>query len=217
MPARTLQTDAFVLLKRPAADTFQTFTVFSAEHGAMLVLQRVPKRPTSLSSAASKPTATQVGLDLFDEVSLWLETSNEGQTWFVKEPRLIARHADIGRSYDALRFASALAALIARNPVHEDSREQVAALLRMAFGAFGTASRPDIVFFKSLYCFARDEGYPIKQQWIPTLSSADRTGVAALLNQPLSAQSAFPKEVARLHQRLEDYLRSNTEILMDPR
>lgn len=205
MPGRTLQTDAFVLLKRPPADSFQTFTVFSAEHGALLILQRVAKK----SSASSVP------LDLFDEVALLLESSNQGQTWFVKEARFQTRHPGIGRSYEALRFASLFGGLIARNSVHEESRGTVARLLRTAFAAFETAERPDIVFFKSLYLFARDEGYPVKQQWIATLTEADRARATALLNQPLAEQTAATPEVARLQRRLEDYLRGHTEVLLD--
>lgn len=215
MPGRTLQTDAFVLLKRPPTDAFQGFNVFSAEHGALLVLQRVPKKKAPGAGASRPAASAHLALDLFDEVTLLLESSNEGRTWFIKEARLDARHPTIGRSYDTLRFASALAALIARNPVHEDSRTPVAALLRTAFAAFALAARPDIVFFKSLYCFARDEGYPVKQQWIAALPPADRAGLAVLLNQPLSAQAASVAEVARLQHRLEDYLRGHTEILLD--
>ena len=44
MPGRILQTEAFILLKRPPADSFQTFTLFSAEHGSLLALQRLPKK-----------------------------------------------------------------------------------------------------------------------------------------------------------------------------
>jgi hypothetical protein len=205
VPAQSLQTDAFVLLKRPAADSFQSFNLFSAEHGTLLILQRVPK----------KSAATSVALDLFDEVSLLLESSNQGQTWFVKEARLITRHAGIGRSYDALRLASALTSLIARNSVEVDSRTAVAELLRSALVAFGTDARADIVYFKSLYRFARDEGYPLKQQWFPTLPATDRSEVATLLNRPLAEQSAPARLVARLQRRLEDYLRGHTEVLLD--
>lgn len=205
MSAQSLQTEAFILVKRPPADTFQTFSAFSAQHGPLLVLQRVSK----------KSAATTVALDLFDEVALALESSNQGRTWFLKEAQLIARHAEIGRSYDALRLASALAALVARNTVDERSRDAVAGLLRSAFAAFGSAARPDIVYFKSLYRFARDEGYPLKQQWFPTLPAADRAEVAALLNQPLAGQTAAPAAVARLQRRLEDYLRGHTEVLLD--
>lgn len=206
MPAESLQTDAFVLLKRPAADAYQSFNVFSPDYGSLLVLQRLP----------GKSPGTIVALDLFDEVSLLLESSNQGRTWFIKEARLIHRHASIGRSYDALRLASALAGLVARNTVDEDSRAAVADLLRNAFVAFGSAARPDIVFLKCLYRFARDEGYPLKQQWFPTLAADDQSAVAMLLNRPLSEQSAPVALVARLQRQLENYLRGHTEILMDP-
>ena len=215
MPGLPLQTDAFVLLKRPPSDAFQGFNVFSAEHGALLVHQRLPKNPARTTGAAAKAAATTIALDLFDEVSLRLESSNQGQTWFVQEARLLTRHAGIGRGYETLRHASALAALVARNPVHEDSRDQVAALLRQAFASFAAGARPDLVWFKSLYCFARDEGYPVKQQWFPTLAAADGEVVATLLNQPLAGQTTPAAAVARLSHRLEDYLRGHTEILLD--
>lgn len=205
MSAPSLQTDAFILLKRPPTDAFQSFTAFSADHGALLILQRLSKK----SSAASTP------LDLFDEASLHLESSNQGRTWFVKEVRLITRHTDLGRSYETLLAASALSSLVARNPVHEESRRAVAHLLRTAFASLASGARPDIVYLKSLYCFARDEGYPLKQQWFPLLPDADRTAVAPLLNRPLAEQTASPATVRHLQRRLEEYLRGHTEILLD--
>lgn len=205
MAGPTLTTDALVLLKRPPADSFQTFTVFSAEHGPLLVLQRLTKKPASNAAA----------LDLFDEATLILESSNQGQTWFMKEGRLLTRHSGLGRSYETLQSSSTLAQLIARNTVHEDSRAKVYALLREALAALATSDRPDIVYFKSLYRFARDEGYPVKEHWFPSLPAADREHVATLLNQPVAGQSAELTIVAKLRRRLEEYLRSHTEILLD--
>ena len=205
MPGRLLQTDAFILSKRPPSDSFQTFTLFSAEHGALLALQRLPK----------KNAANHLALDLFDEVALSLESSNQGSTWFIKEVRLLARSAGIGRSYTTLSLASTFTALIARNPVHEDSRAAVATLLRTALAAFASSLRADIVFFKSLYCFARDEGYPVKQQWFTTLPSADQHLAVALLNTPLAAQTAAVEDTARVTHHLEAYLRIHTDILLD--
>jgi recombinational DNA repair protein (RecF pathway) len=208
MPAQSLTTDAFVLLKREPTDAFQSFAVFSPEHGALTVLQRRSKKSSS----------TGVVLDLFDEATLLLESSNQGRTWFVKEARLVTRHADLGRGYETLRHASALAALIARNPVHEDSRTAVAALLRAALAAFAAGARPDLVFFKSLYRFARDEGYAVKQQWLPTLPRDLRTDADLLLRTPVAGleTSAFDlRRTALLTRCLEDYLRGHTEILLD--
>jgi hypothetical protein len=201
----TLTTEAIVLLKRPPAENFQSLGVFSAEHGVVTVLQRISK----------KNTARTTSLDLFDEASLLLESSNQGATWFVKEVQLHTRHAEIGRNYEALQLASSLALLVSRNLAPEESRGRLYTLLQQAFAAFGTSSRPDIVYFKSLYRFARDEGHPVKQQWFPTLPSADRSLVIDLINRPLLEQTAPPAEVARLQRRLENYLRGHTEILLD--
>lgn len=170
-------------------------------------MQRLPKKKAGGNILAP--------LDLFDEAALILESTNQGRTWFVKECRLLNRAVGIGRSYDALLHASAFSALIARNHVSEESRAPVAALLRQAFAAFNTAERPDIVHFKAVYCFARDEGYPIKQHWLPTLPSTDRRLVAELLNQPTAGQTAADVAVTRLQNRLEEYLRGHTEILFD--
>lgn len=208
MPGLTLQTDVFVLLKRPPSDAFQTCSVFSAAHGPLLVLQRLPK----------KSAASQVTLDLFDEAALQLESSNQGQTWFVKEIRLLQRHGGIGRSYENLRLASAFAALISRNRVTEESRATVAALLRQVFTAFAASPRPDIVYFKALYCFARDEGYPVRQQWLPTLPGDLRATATEFLHTPLAAfepSKVEERTSAILLGRLEDYLRGHTEVLVD--
>lgn len=208
MPGPTLQTEAFVLSKRPPAESFQTFTLFSADHGSLLALQRLPK----------KSSANHLALDLFDEIAVALESSNQGSTWFIKEVRLLNRPAAIGRSYETLRFASAFAALIARNPVHEDSRAAVATLLRTAFAAFAFSPLPEVVYFKSLYCFARDEGYPVKQQWLPTLprelrDEADRLLYTALSDLEKPAAKNVLLETLLL--RLREYLRGHTEIIFD--
>lgn len=204
MPGQTLTTEAFVIEKRPPTDAFQAFGLFSAEHGNLLALQRVSK----------KPSPTHVAPDLFDTVSAILESSNQGRTWFVREIRILARRAAIGKSYDALRFASALAAVIGRNPVHEESRPNVEQLLRTALDAFAASGRPDIVHLKSLFLFARDEGYPVKQDWLPSLPAADRAVAAAVLNRPLSEQESRAEDVARLRRSLEEYLGSRTEIVV---
>lgn len=208
MPTQTLTTDAFVLLKRPPAEAFQTYVVFSLEHGMLTILQRVAK----------KSAATMIALDLFDEASLGLESSNQGRTWFVKEVRLLSRPSDIGKSYETLQLASEFTALLARNPVHEDSRAPVAALLRAALATFATGVRPDVVFFKSLYCFARDEGYPVKQQWLATLPKDLKAEAQRLLTTPVAGLEPAKDKNAKseiLRRRLTEYLRGHTEILFD--
>ena len=124
---------------------------------------------------------------------------------------------------------------------HEDSRTSVARLLRTALAAFATGVRPDAVSFKSLYCFARDEGYPVKQEWLPTLPKTIRTAALHLLRTPLAhlenrnskreaenlkhetptsnpeIPTSKPSDLdsALLLRLLTVYLRGHTEILLD--
>lgn len=204
MARPSLQTEAFILQRASPKEAFQPAIAFCAQHGALRILQRVPR----------KPTPQHQPLDLFDRADLILEGGSAG-TWFVKEVRILHRFTGIGGHYRRLQHAAAFTALIARNAVPEESRPAVFRLLQTALATFAETDRPDIVGFKSLYCFSRDEGYPLKEQWFPTLPPTDRAAVAMLLNQPTTTQSAPAEEVARLHGNLEDYLRGHTDVLVD--
>jgi len=203
MPGQQLQTTAFVLTKQPSgSDAFEQLAVFSGTDGLLHALRRLSHGRTNAT-----------GIDLFDEAELWLESSNLGRTWFIKEHRFIHRHEGIGRSYDSLRAASALAALIAKNSVPDESRDSIMNLLRSTFTALATGGRPDITWLKALYCFLRDEGYPVKQQWWPALSESERAAAATLLNQPLAVQTAAPSTVvAKITTQLESWVQTETEI-----
>lgn len=212
MPGQPLTTVALVLGRQASgSDSFEQLTVFSSEHGVLLCLARLPKSATT-SSRRSTATRSEARLDLFDEAELSLESSTQGRTWFVKEHRLLRRATGLGRSYDALRTAAALAALVTRNPVPDESRAPVAALLRQSLASLETGARPDLVWLKTLFVFLRDEGYPVKQHWWQQLGSAERDSAAQILNQPIADQNPDPALVARLTQRLHDWVAADTEI-----
>jgi hypothetical protein len=202
MPGQQLQTTACILARQPSgSDAFEQLTAFSADHGLLHLLRRIKQGKTSGTP-----------LDLFDEAELWLESSNQGRTWFITEHRLIRRHDGIGRSYEALKAAAALGILLGRNPVPDESRPAVAELLGTSLAALAAGGRPDIVWLKALYCLLRDEGYPVKQHWWPELTPADRDTAVQLLNQPLATQTADTATVARITRRLEDWVQAETEI-----
>lgn len=213
MPGQQLQTTAFILTRQPSgSDTFEQLTAFSGEHGTLHCLARLPKAAKPAPARRSSAPQSEGRLDLFDEAELWLESTSQGRTWFIKEHRHLQRHEGIGRSYDALKAAAAISALLARNPVPDESRAAVVGLLRSSLGALASGGRPDIVWLKTLYSLLRDEGYPVKQQWWPQLPAVDRDAAAQILNQPLTAQTAEPPQVARIVRRLEDWVAAETEI-----
>lgn len=202
MPGQQLQTTAFIIARQSSgSDAFEQLTAFSPEHGSLHLLRRVKPGKT-----------TGAPLDLFDEAELWLESSSQGRTWFIKEHRFIQRHEGIGRSYEALKIASELGMALHRNPVPDESRSAVADLLRTSLDSLAAGGRPDIIWLKALYCLLRDEGYPVKQQWWPDLLPSDQEIAVQLLNQPLAGQTADSTTVARITHRLEEWVSSETEI-----
>lgn len=211
MPGQQLTTVAFVLGRQTSgSDNFEQLTAFSEEHGSLLCLARLPKTVTSTRRSAAAPNESR--LDLFDEAELALESSSQGRTWFIKEHRLVRRFPGLGRSYDALRAAAALAGLISRNPVSDESRAPVVALFRQSLAALESGGRPDLVWFKALFIYLRDEGYPVKQQWWQQLVSAERDAAAQILSQPVAGQNPDAAGVTRLTQRLQDWVAAETEI-----
>lgn len=206
-----LQTTAFVLARQVSgSDSFEQLSLFCATHGLLQVLARLPRANTP--ARRKSPAPGEARLDLFDEAEFWLESSNQGRTWFIKEHRIVVRPDGLGRSYDSLRAASALASLLLRNPAPDESREPLAQLLRQTFAALASRHRPDLVWLKTLFCFLRDEGYPVKQQWWPALTTSERAAAALYLNQPLAGQDPDRAVVARLTRSLEDWLRAETEL-----
>lgn len=203
MPGQQLQTTAFVLGRQlSGSDAFDQLTVCSATEGLLLCLRRVS------GQAAGRATP----LDLFDEAELWLESSNQGRTWFIREHRHLTRHPGIGGSYAALRAAAALAQLITRHPVPEDSRAPLVGLLRQTFGALDRGARPDLAWFKALYCLLRDEGHPVKEHWWVQLPATEQAEAARLLRLPLAEQHPPADRVAHLTRALEAWVAAKTEI-----
>jgi hypothetical protein len=210
MPGPLHQTEAHVLAKAPHTGDHLVLTGFSAADGLFTALLRVPHRP--------KPDAAPAP-DLFDRLAFSLEhgRGSTGGPWFVREHRLLLRHTTIGRDYEPLAAASRLARVVTKNPGPEDSRAAIDALLTQAFAAFARpAARPDLVYFKSLYLLARDEGLPLKQEWLASLPPGDRITVGAALNLPSDAADApLAADVIRLAKRLETYLTAEHDFHLE--
>ncbi len=198
-----LQTTGFILQRPPAQDRYQQVLLLSPEAGQLWCFQRLSSRQPAVS------------LDLFDEVAATLTSSNQGRTWFFGEVRVLRRFAGIGLSFAALREASAFAALLTRNQVHEDSRAAVHGLLGTALQAWSDGRRADAVALKALYSFARSEGYPVKEDWAASLRGSDLAHARRLLNEPLVELGGIDADsVARLLESLRRYLRGNAELVV---
>jgi recombinational DNA repair protein (RecF pathway) len=206
MAGPTFSIEGIVLNREPAGEKFVRLSLFSAERGVVTCLLRLPG-PRPSATASYQP-------DLFDDAQLVVETPTGGSIGFVKEARLVERRSDLARSYEALTRACAFAKLLLRNPLHDDSRPAVYRLLHEALAAWSTGERPEIVAIKTLYRLARDEGYPVKQEWWTELPTSERVAAAEALNQPLAEQTIDPPTARTLLASLESYLENRADLIV---
>ncbi|RKX36100.1 MAG: hypothetical protein DRP71_01105 [Verrucomicrobia bacterium] len=206
MPGPTLLIDGYVLLREPTGEKWVRITLLSPESGVVAFLQRISHR--SLSSSP---------VDLFDRVTATLERRTPSGSWFAREVRVIARHPGLGRRYPVLREACIFARILSANPVHEDSRASVYTLLGHALRAWERGDREDVVAFKCLYVFARDEGYAVREGWWPQLPEQERVRAVSLVNLPIQDQEIDPEQVVSIRRSLEHYLVHFTDIRLESR
>ena len=165
--------EALVLKTEPSGESFLKLYVLTAESGIFLCMKRI-----------SKKINTSITPDLFDTAVILLETSQQGTMRFVKEYQLRQRRDIIGQNYRSLRSASRLSQLLVTNASHMPESEWLFTLTERAFDAFAAGKAPDVVLLKSLYLLLKDEGYPVRESWWPTLRTDLRETAKRLLSKP---------------------------------
>ncbi|MEO0794956.1 MAG: hypothetical protein AAFX93_07335 [Verrucomicrobiota bacterium] len=203
MPSKTLQAGGLVVAKALSGENHLRLHVLSAEHGRLVCLWR---RTQKMGGS---------GPDLFDQTDFKLEASSGGQTWFVKEYQLQYRHTGIAKRYRSLEQATRLGSFLWQNMLHAEFFEPMAQLANEAFHAFETLPLPYCIYLKSVYRFAREEGYPVRQQWMTHLPQRERETAHDIIHKPLGEQSEHAEsESQELTVKLERWLRSETDIIV---
>ncbi len=167
--------EALVLKTEPSGESFIKLYVLTVESGIFLCMKRVSKKANSSTIP-----------DLFDTAVILLETSQQGTMRFVKEYQLRQRRDVIGQNYRSLRSASRLSQLLVANASHMPESKWLFTLTERAFDAFAAGKAPDVVLLKSVYLLLKDEGYPVRESWWPTLRADLRETAKRLISKPLS-------------------------------
>ncbi len=203
MPRRDIATEGVILNKEDSGEDYLRYQVLTPEHGVLPCLQRRPGR----LKAKTRP-------DLFDLARIALEQSRQSGSWFIREYRLLHRPAGLAASYEAVLHASGFAQILSKNLAGAGPCEPVYTLCLKALQNWEKGARPEAVFLKSLYLFAKIEGYPVKEQWRPSLKPAEQDAAAHILHHPLAGQTETPESVIRLTDSLKNWLAGHTDILI---
>jgi hypothetical protein len=151
--------------------------------------------------------------DLFDEGELTLERAKDGGTRFAREYRLLTRRAGLARHHRTLERASRLAGMLRKNPPPPESAEVCYRIALETFDAMAARPRPDCAYFKSLWLILKDGGWGVHEQWFTRLGGR-QAAAAAILGQPLDAQTTDEETVAALTTDLERWAAGEAHFVL---
>lgn len=194
---------ACLLRKSDSSENHLLLVFFLKENGLKSVLVR--KR--------SKAAAGQAVPDLFEIGELVLEQKDASRPAFLKDFTSDRQFPQIASKYPRLKNASSLARFYERNLIHMEHFDQAWNLLNESLAAFSEKDPAELVLFKTLFIFARMEGYAVSQQWLNQMPAEDRTGIQSALRQPVEE---CPHTAAQLNlwlQSMYQFFQQETDLL----
>lgn len=203
MAGQTVHISGIILKKEASGEQFFRLTLLSAEHGSVLAMLRRPKR----NSRTPSP-------DLFDEVEMVLEKKGENGFGFVKELTIQHQRRALAKSFIALELACEWSSILSKNLPRETESEAIYALFKKALDAWEKRKHPEAIFFKCLFVYAKDEGYPVKHDWFEKLTHSERVEVAKILNTPIPELETNPEVCRKWIDALKHYIQHYTDILI---
>ncbi len=202
MQAHLLNAHGVVLDREERGESYIYFRILNSEAGLLTCMFRRAKAPRRESP------------DLFDHVDLVLERRTHGGGWFVREWRLIQRFQGIGESYAVLKEASLWARLVVANAQHMAHFETVLDVTLRALAAWDSKAPPAVIHLKALYLFCRDEGLPVKEQWLASLSAPLQQAARELISQPSGDAADQEDDAAELLTLLKRWASGQHYILV---
>ncbi|AWT59417.1 MAG: DNA repair protein RecO [Candidatus Moanabacter tarae] len=198
-----LSTEGYVLKRETVGESFQSCRFFSREEGLLDCRKRM-----------STQSQLRITPELFDHAYLELEQRHNGKIWFVREYRTLRRFDGLAKRYKSLLYASEFSNILDQNLLYLESYENIFQLLAGSLRHWESSQRPEVTFFKSLFLFVRDEGYPVREDWCIKLPNPLRQKVQSLLRRPLNDQEISEEDANSLIDSLKKWVIQHTEILL---
>ncbi|MBC2594234.1 hypothetical protein H5P28_08155 [Ruficoccus amylovorans] len=200
MPAESVQLEALVLGREQTGENHLRFSLLDPESGRREAFYR--------QTQAGKGTPP----DLFDRGEFHLEAARSGNAWFVREFRLRQRLSGISRHYANFQAAAEWALFLRHNAVHCHMPATVFDIAQKTFSALENTAQPEAALLKGFYLFARQEGWPVREEWLRNLPTTERDSAAHILNSPLEVLAASPETARRLARTLKNWLAARDEV-----
>jgi len=178
-PVSAVQTGltGIVLSIEPAGGRFLRARIFDEDNGLCSA-----HFPTSL---AKMPKF--VPPDLFDDLECRLNPNRSPSSIpFVAEYQKVRSFRELARNPTHFLSASKIARFYLQNGSHLLEPAPRLKLLRTALNSFAKARDPKAVLLKLYFCFARDEGLPVRESWFNLLPEILASEARKTLSEPVN-------------------------------
>lgn len=202
MSKRFLDSTVLILNKENSGENFTKLELFCPTNGKLITLNRFSKKYKSENL-----------LDLFDIGQIQLTLSEQNGPSFVKEFHPLLHHKNIAKNYITFHHACNWVKIISKNLLHIENLQYLFSLTQKTLHAFNTSSSPHAIYIKALYLFIRNEGYPIKEDWLINLSPNLITHAMGIIKHPLDNQNTPTGVFEELIQNIHTWMAQQTEII----
>ncbi len=192
---------AVVLEKSVRGESTAHYRLLSPEFGLVAACRRV-----SLKKASPLP-------DFFDEAVFAAEKAKMSDMFFVRDFEISKRRTAIGADYDAFLHACEISKCVLRNSRYLESFGALFSAVSSAFDALAAGGDGACARLKFLYLFARSEGYPARESFFRSLGAGDAEAFSKIIATPLSEIGAGASAAPALLEKMERWLRAETDIV----
>ena len=190
----------------PAGDRFVRIQIFDQSLGLSAALFRLPGK----RSGQSAPP------DLFDDLECQLNPLRTGSSIpFVAEYQKARSYRELARNPDHFLSASEIARFYLNNGSHLLDPQPRLKLLRTALDSFSRSLVPKVVLLKLYFCFARDEGLPVRESWLCYLPQVLAEETRRALSRPVSEEGLDANRIEELVESIKLWMNAETELRVE--
>lgn len=201
--AVTKELSGIVLLRDLAGDRFLRIRIFDHLCGLKSVLFPLPDKKGKNSSPP----------DLLDDINCSLKpTKTLSSIPFVAEFQRVQTYRELASDPEIFLTASQIARFFLNNGEHLLEPAPRLKLLRLSLNSFARAKIPQVVLVKLYYCFARDEGLPVRESWFAGLPKNMAEDTYVILHQPVDQATIELNKVHQIIESLKNWMNSETEL-----
>ena len=203
MPSLVRSFQGIVLSREEKGERNLFLSMFSPKEGLVRVIKHLSGKRVS----APMP-------DFFDELELRLRRPRTGgeSIPFVEEWRVLRRRPELAADRERLEAAFSIGRVFIENGSHLIEPAPYAELLQLSLDALSRGFPPSVVLMKTIYRFARAEGFPVKEDWWENLSLEDKALATKILNVPVRDLVPDNESSVPLLESLRTWINTETEM-----